>query len=224
MKLTTEQIAIIDETLVLNGLIYDDIKLEVTDHIASEIEITMYENNISFEVALKTAFENWSAQLRLSKSFWVNTKKAVPRMLLDRWILESKKKLINGSIIAVVSAVLITIVEKTLYNEAVFDNTRTILQIIFAVELIAILVFKIFIWKSDRKSFSGFLFQTQTRFAVLFFLFMFCIGGMPLLSLNSDLKINLVSNFMAMFYLVLPLFFLQLAYKHFQFIQKIKIS
>ncbi|WP_016988952.1 hypothetical protein [Flavobacterium sp. ACAM 123] len=39
MKLTAPQIAFINETLVLNGLIYDDIKLEVMDHIASEIEV-----------------------------------------------------------------------------------------------------------------------------------------------------------------------------------------
>ena len=39
MKLTNQQIALIDETLVLNGLIYDDIKLEIMDHIASEIEV-----------------------------------------------------------------------------------------------------------------------------------------------------------------------------------------
>jgi hypothetical protein len=39
MKLTNQQIAFIDETLVLNSLTYDDIKLEVMDHIASEIEV-----------------------------------------------------------------------------------------------------------------------------------------------------------------------------------------
>lgn len=31
MKLTTEQIAKIEETLLLNGVIYDDIKLELID-------------------------------------------------------------------------------------------------------------------------------------------------------------------------------------------------
>ncbi len=40
-KLTAEQIAIIDETLVLKKLIYHDIKYEVVDHIASEIETIM---------------------------------------------------------------------------------------------------------------------------------------------------------------------------------------
>ena len=38
MKLTNRTNYQIEETLVLNGLIYDDIKLEVIDHIASEIE------------------------------------------------------------------------------------------------------------------------------------------------------------------------------------------
>ena len=51
MKLTAEQITEIEETLVLKGLKYDDLKLEVTDHIASEIEVLMQEENISFKVA-----------------------------------------------------------------------------------------------------------------------------------------------------------------------------
>ncbi|CAM2855380.1 hypothetical protein [Flavobacterium frigoris] len=38
-KLSAEQIALIDETLVLNGLTYDDIKLEVTYHLVTEIEV-----------------------------------------------------------------------------------------------------------------------------------------------------------------------------------------
>jgi hypothetical protein len=39
MKLTAPKIALIDETLVLNGLTYDEIKLDVMNHIASEIEV-----------------------------------------------------------------------------------------------------------------------------------------------------------------------------------------
>ena len=59
MKLTTEQIAKIEETLVLNGVVYEDIKLELIDHIASEIENNIGENNILFEAAFYQTFENW---------------------------------------------------------------------------------------------------------------------------------------------------------------------
>lgn len=224
MKLTNQQIEIIDRTLVLNGMVYDDVKLELIDHIATEIEVQMFEKPIPFDVALRAAFEHWSEQFHLSTSFWVNTKKAVPRMLLDKWILESKKKLIRGSIISILLAIFITILEKNLNNSNLLINLATILQLVFSIQLVAILAIKFFIWKSERKSFSGFLFQTQTRFAVLFMLFMFCFRGMPLLISSPDFKINLASNFMAMFYMVVPIFFLQSAFKHFKFLQTFKTS
>jgi hypothetical protein len=41
MKLTNQQITTIEQTLVLNGVVYDDIKLELLDHIATEIESIM---------------------------------------------------------------------------------------------------------------------------------------------------------------------------------------
>ena len=59
MKLTNQQITQIDEILVLNGLNYEDLKLEVTDHIASEIEVLMEDNSFSFDENLKAVFEKW---------------------------------------------------------------------------------------------------------------------------------------------------------------------
>ena len=59
MKLTAEQIKKIEETLVLNGIQYEDIKLELTDHIASEIEEKTSIQGVSFEIAFHEVFENW---------------------------------------------------------------------------------------------------------------------------------------------------------------------
>ena len=80
MKLTNQQIDTINETLVLNGLIYDDIKLELVDHIASEIELAMDHKGILFEDALKTAFSNWQGQLQLSTSIWLGSKTVLPEL------------------------------------------------------------------------------------------------------------------------------------------------
>ena len=41
MKLTAEQIECIDQTLVKKGVKFDDLKMEVLDHIASQIEYEM---------------------------------------------------------------------------------------------------------------------------------------------------------------------------------------
>ncbi len=61
MKLTIEQIAKIDETLVLNGVVYDDIKIELTDHIASDIEEVMINQGVDFKTALINSFDKWEA-------------------------------------------------------------------------------------------------------------------------------------------------------------------
>jgi hypothetical protein len=39
MLWTNQQITTIEETLVLNGVVYDDIKLELVDHIATEMRV-----------------------------------------------------------------------------------------------------------------------------------------------------------------------------------------
>ncbi|WP_281261792.1 hypothetical protein [Flavobacterium faecale] len=44
MTLSKQQIEQIDAILVLNGLPFEDLKMELTDHIATEIEIEMDEN------------------------------------------------------------------------------------------------------------------------------------------------------------------------------------
>lgn len=57
MNLSTEQISIIEDTLVFNGLKFEDLKLEITDHISSEIEVLIEKNTLSFEENLKSVFE-----------------------------------------------------------------------------------------------------------------------------------------------------------------------
>jgi hypothetical protein len=53
MKLTNQQIETIEETLVLNGVVYDDIKLELIDHIATEIESEASIESKLFETVLR---------------------------------------------------------------------------------------------------------------------------------------------------------------------------
>ncbi|MFD0777676.1 hypothetical protein ACFQZF_03215 [Flavobacterium myungsuense] len=71
MKLSQEQIAKIDEKLTLKGLVYEDIKLELLDHIASDTENVMTDKEIAFEIAFKDVFRKWKPQLQPFKSwFW----------------------------------------------------------------------------------------------------------------------------------------------------------
>ncbi len=224
MKLTNQQITQIEEALVLNGINFDDIKLEVTDHIASEIEEKISNEGISFEVAFKEIFEKWKPELRPCTSVWVGTNNAFPRIIMDKWILESKKQLLKGSLTGAILAVLFSILARIINNETIFETLRVVLKAIFIVEFIFILVSKVLIWKSTQPTSSGFIFQKQTHIAALIWLFMLGIGLFPLRFVLTDFKVGISQNFLFIVYLIWPIRHIQLAYKHFQFNRKFKIS
>jgi hypothetical protein len=222
MKLTTEQIAIIDETLVLNGLIYDDIKLEVTDHIASEIEAKMGESNISFDDALYQVLLNWKEQMKPSSSFWLGGDKVAPKIVIDKLILNTKRPILKGILLILILAVLLMIFERSFNDEIVFENTRIVFRFIFMIELCLLLCCKYLIWKSRYVTVFGFIYK-KLNFWGLCVLFLFGIGLMPLIPTIVDFKINSSLNFLPIAYIIWPIYYLQLAYKHFQFERKFKL-
>jgi hypothetical protein len=71
MKLTTEQIDQIDTFLERNDVKYLDIKLELLDHIASQIEALMSDQNSSFEEAFTKITTHWKPRFRSSTSFLI---------------------------------------------------------------------------------------------------------------------------------------------------------
>lgn len=224
MKLTAKQINQIEETFVLNGIQYEDIKLELTDHIASEIEEKISSQGFSFEVAFHEVFENWQEQLRPATSFWINSNKAFPRIILDKWILESKKQFLKSTLLIIALAVLFSLTVKEINNEFFFGTFRDILKVVFITEFIVIAVSKLIIWKSSQSTSFGFIFQNQTKIAALFLLLILGIGLFPLQFVHPDFKIGLAGNFLFICYLVWPIKQIQLAFKHFQFIKKLKLS
>lgn len=61
-QLTTEQLQFIENALIdkCNFKYFDDVRLEVVDHIASEIEEEIQNNNISFDQAFVTIMTKWN--------------------------------------------------------------------------------------------------------------------------------------------------------------------
>ena len=219
MKLTTEQIAAIDETLVLNGLIYDDIKLEVTDHIASEIEAKM-ETSISFDDALLQAFESWRFQLRPSSSFWVGSIYYSPRIVMNRWESIKKRQQFQSLFIAIILTLVLLGLFKIYNNSTFFDNLIQGLSLLF---FCLIFYFRVIIWKSKRKTSFSLMFDRNSNL-ILFFLIMWGSGKAPLRMNIDNVLGNIIGVFIISWLFVYLVFNLQLAYKHFQFEKELKIS
>jgi len=222
MKLTAEQITKIEETLVLNGLIYEDIKLEVTDHIASEIELIINDNCISFDEAFKQAFENWKEQLRPSSSFWLGRKNIAPKIVIEKWELIHRKW--NPAMIQF--AIFITIIIgilKVFSTENIPENISMVTRWFCMALWVLIATIRIIIWKSKHKTLFGFIFKKRSRLP-LNFLVLIALGLFPsrMLEINSVLQVTLL--FMIVLVILFSFSCVTLAYKHFQFERKLSIS
>jgi hypothetical protein len=220
MKLTTQQIVKIEETLVLKGLIYDDIKLEVTDHIASEIEAEMEEKEISFETAFKQAFENWKEQLKPSSSFWVGLINSAPGIVMKRW----KSTTIRQQLLSLLIGILPTIVLIGLFK--IYNNSTAIDYAIQGLSLLFFcltLYYRIIIWKSKRKTSFSLMFNKNSN-VILYFLIMWVSGKAPLRMDVGNVFHNIFGGFLISWLFVYLVFNLQLAFKHFQFEKKLSIS
>jgi hypothetical protein len=217
MKLTTEQIAYIDEILVLNGVNYEDIKLELVDHIASEIEGKMDVEAVSFEIAFHRVFENWRYQMNPSSSFWVGLIYSSPRIVMEKWVSTTKLQQFKSLFIAIIPTLGLIGMFKIYNNSAIVDNVIKGLSVVF---FSLIIYFRIIIWKSKRKTTFSLMFGRNSNI-ILFYMISFVITPLKI----SEIYIwrNIISAFIVSWIMVYLFFNFQLAYKHFQFIKKIKL-
>lgn len=222
MKLTNEQIAIIDETLVLNGLIYEDIKLEIIDHIASEIEATINEKNIPFGEALILVFENWSMQLKRTKySFLLGRQYFGPKIIIDKTASYVKSRLFHillGSIPLTVLSFLIIYGAHSEVMKIVFTNS---IRILYLLEVFFVVVSWILLLQSKSQTTYSYLFKKRSLLVFVQPLFI-GIGLMPLTSLfkgSIAMQLTLIYSFfaLALFFILdfsLVINYLKLLRKH----------
>jgi hypothetical protein len=218
MKLTAEQIEKIEETLVLNGIQYEDIKLELTDHIASEIEEKISSQGFSFEVAFHEVFDNWKYQMKPSSSFWVGLIYSSPKIVMHRWKSTTKLQQFKSLFIAIIPTLGLVSIFKIYNNSGIIDNFIKGFSLVF---FFLIIYYRVIIWKSKRKTTFSLMFGRNSN-VILFYMMLFVIAPLRISEIN--ILRNIFSTFLASWFMVYLFFNMQLAYKHFQFIKKLRLS
>jgi hypothetical protein len=159
MKLTEEQIQKIDQTLNDKGLIYEDIKLEVTDHIATEIEVKMEEKGISFDEAFKQSFKNWKEQLRPSSSSWTGLKNVAPRVVIDTLVSIYKRQFILSLIFVIVFSLLMTVITALNTEEYIYNTLKLIFTSAYVLVCLSTITCLFYVWKFKSKTIYKLFFQ-----------------------------------------------------------------
>jgi hypothetical protein len=224
MKLTTEQIATIEETLVLNGLVYQDVKLELLDHIASEIEEKMSNEEISFELVFKEVFDKWKPELRpASYGLWLGRGYSGPKIIMDKMAMYTKSRFWYITL----GAIPLTLIAKVFIH---FFSTETFIyfftkgiRILFLAEVFFVMIAWIIIWKFKSKTTFSYLFKKRS--VLVFFQPLFLgVGLVPIKLMNIDVDVQI--GFLYVFFIILLFFMIDfvLVFRHIRAIKKLSLS
>lgn len=225
MKLSKEQIAKIDETLVLNKVVYDDIKLELTDHIASDIEEIMMNQEITFGVALKEAFEKWNEPLSVSTDI-TKLYYGVPKIIKNKINLRYKKMRLYTGVLSICTMSLIVLFMKVYGDTVVIDFVQIIYQILLIMIPVLLFVGRKVLDKSKIETTFKIMFKAIS-IMLIFFMIQFSLTFL-FRDFSKSFNRNLFIDFICYCSLFIPLIELMysftlflLLYKHFEFERKL---
>lgn len=217
MKLTNQQITTIDATLVLNGVVYDDVKLEVLDHIASEIEVLMEGNSLSFGENVRMVFKRWEPQLKPSNSFFTGISNSYPKMILDKKLDLIKKQLFIGFLISITVLVTFLILKEYYNPQFLTSQFQKGVRFLYIGGYLLLTFSTIRIWKSKFNTSFNHLFKTRVMM-YLFYMYPIIFFNTPT-TINNQLMLVIFESLMV-FHLLLSF---QLVSKHIQFEKKLSI-
>tara|TARA_R110000868_G_C10680436_1_gene747457 strand:- start:133 stop:789 length:657 start_codon:yes stop_codon:yes gene_type:complete len=211
MQLTTEQIEFIDTILVLNGFKFEDTKMEIMDHIASEIEVKMDENKLSFDENFKIVLDKWSEEIKPSSSFLTGLAVNYPKIILEKKVLLVKKQLAIGCLFSLVVLLLFLGLNEFYDAKVLSQNFQIGTRFLYLLAGFLLVVSNVKILNSKNKtSFKHNFRERQTAF--LMFVYPICFSPTP-----ENFRNQLVFV-IASFWMVYSMFLvLEQVKKHFQF-------
>jgi len=220
VKLSDVEIADIEETLEMNGVVYEDIKSELVDHIASEIEALLEQEDLCYEKAFKMAFANWKKDLQIhSDGIWVSKNVTAPKIIMDRWIAYSKRHFIY---IIVISGLFTSLIALIRYDDSplVLDYG---IRLFCMLNLGLVLISRMLIWRYNTNTSVGYLFKRRSLM-VFFMPLMISFGLFGLNILHGEMDIRYAMIF---FLIALNIYFVldyPLVLKHIRLNKKLAIS
>ncbi len=205
MKLTSEQIELINAFLVKNEVIFDDIRYEIIDHIATDVEENYAE--IPFPEAIKIVLKKWESEVRMSSSFWINSWASFPRISINKL-----KKLFLPQII-VICFILVANMILNLYFQTFIEDLKVYenpFKIVYILWFTVVSIFGIKLFFTKRYTTYKYVFKRNFYHIYLLTILVFFVSTIDIFMV-SYLMINLSFT----------VFFVQNYKAHFKFIKQI---
>jgi len=169
MELTQEQIRRIENYLDSKNLVYIDIRIEVLDHMISDIEKKMSIENINFNDAFKMSVRKWHPQLSLSSSWIIGLVYSRPKIVIQKATKIFLKWFVLLALLLIVTAFFETKETVAFINKNFPFNFNIAVMSLLIISNSFIVNWYIKILRSKTKSSYLFLFEKQVFYASIFF-------------------------------------------------------
>ena len=218
MELTKEQIQEIEKYLNVKGITFIDLRIEVLDHMISDIEAKTNTENLDFETIFPVVKEKWNAQLKQSSSFYFGEMFSAPKIVINKAKKHFKKWYIISFLVFIFPVLFLKVIKPSFS-----ENIENILNLSFQIlTVLSFLIFSILIFLTSRnktQTIFSFILKTQSLSVLVFFI--------VLLDLNFFKKIGEIDSFKVGF--LISFIFLTYSYFHFykkhkEAIKKYKVS
>lgn len=222
MKLTNEQIEIIDQTLMDKGVVYEEIKLELLDHIVMDIELETEESN--FDVSFSKAMLKWEREL---EEINPSGKFVTPRIVKEKFSKITKNHYKFSLLAVVIFSVLMTTITTLKPEEYVYYNLHLFFYSVYSLICLINIINMFFIWKLKTITIYGRFFQVNVVYTG-FYLYLIYSGLNRLSDLSRYYSYKSIFRiflewFLDGLFFFMAVYLIMIAMEHFKIIKKYKL-
>lgn len=199
MRLDRDQVELINSFLVKNDVVFDDIRYEIIDHIACDVEENY--NDMPFPDAIQIVLKKWEGQVRMSSSFWISTWSSFPRIITNKL-----RQLFIPQVITVSIIVIASLIINLFFSDLIvaFENYESIFKIFYLVWFVAVSVFGIKLFFSRAQTTYKYIFKRNFYHIYLLTILIFFVSTqgtlmISYLMINLSFSVFLIQNYKAHF-------------------------
>mgnify|MGYP000480570464 CR=1 FL=1 len=218
MELTTKQLKRVEDFLNTKDITYVDIRMEVFDHIVSDIEAKMITDNLDFETVFYDVAEKWHKHLKHDSSFYFGIIYSLPKIVLVK-AEKSFKKWFFLSFLTFLIPLFLTDKIEFIFSETIEKGLNLFCQVITVLIFIIFAFLFILKLKENKKTTYSFILKTQSWNLVLGFIILFDYNY-----LNNQGTINVFQVSLLIFFIFSTYIYFHFYKKHKEVINKYKIS
>ena len=218
MELTTEQQNQIEDFLNKKNITYIDIRVETYDHIVTDIEEKIKNQNMDFDTAFKMVTNSWIKHLRDTSSFYFGLYYSAPKLVVDK-AKKSFKKFYFLYMSAYFFPLIFIQYLKVPFFIEVINTIFPVLEIIGVCCTVFFIFLMVKKWLLKEKTTYSFILGTQS--ASLVFGFIICFKS--LFTNNNDLPTNAIWIAFNFAFLISTYIYYTFYRKHIEALKRYKI-